>query len=88
MIDIGLVSAQLGLSAIKCSDQRDLGFTNKGGIAEQFVGQQLHAVQTPSMDRQLFFWQRTGGRLGEIDYIIQYGGRVVPVEVKSGRLVK
>ena len=55
MIDIGLVSAQLGLSAIKRSDQRDFGFTNKGGLAEQFVGQQLRAVQTPSMDPQMFY---------------------------------
>lgn len=84
MIDIGLVSAQLGLSAIKRPDQRDLIFTNKGGLAEQFVGQQLRTVQTPSMDPELFYWQRTGGRLGEIDYIIQHGSRVVPVEVKSG----
>ncbi len=36
------------------------------------------------MDPQLFYWQRTGGRLGEIDYIIQHGSRIVPVEVKSG----
>ena len=84
MIDIGLVSAQLGLSAIKRQDQRDLFFTNKGGLAEQFVGQQLRFAQTPSTDPQLFYWQRTGGRLGEIDYIIQHGSRVVPVEVKSG----
>jgi hypothetical protein len=84
MIDIGLVSAQLGLSAIKSQDQRDLFFANKGGLAEQFVGQQLRSSQTPTTDPQLFYWQRTGGRLGEIDYIIQHGSRVVPVEVKSG----
>ncbi len=84
MIDIGLVSAQLGLSAIKSPQERDLFFTNKGGLAEQFVGQQLRSTQTPSTDPQLFYWQRTGGRLGEIDYILQHGGRVIPVEVKSG----
>jgi hypothetical protein len=33
---------------------------------------------------QLFYWQRIGGRLGEIDYLLQHGNRVVPVEVKSG----
>jgi hypothetical protein len=30
------------------------------------------------------FWQRTGGRLGEIDYILQHGNAIVPLEVKSG----
>ena len=84
LVDIGLVSAQLGLTALTPGDQRKLIFTNKGGLAEQFVGQQLRALQTPSMDPELFYWQRTGGRLGELDYIIQQGGRIVPVEVKSG----
>lgn len=36
------------------------------------------------MDPQLFYWQRTGGRQGEIDYILQDGNHIVPVEVKSG----
>ena len=84
MIDIGLVAAQLGLAATRMEDQRAFVFTNKGGLAEQFVGQQLRCLQTPAMDPQLFYWQRTGGRLGELDYIIQQGGRIVPVEVKSG----
>jgi len=84
MVDIGLVSVQLGLSSTKYSEARNIIFSNKGGLAEQFVGQQLRAAQTPLTEPQLFYWQRTGGRLGEIDYIIQHGNRVVPVEVKSG----
>jgi len=53
-------------------------------MAEQFVGQQLRACQTPLESPQLFYWQRTGGRLGEIDFVIQHGNHVIPVEVKSG----
>jgi len=59
-------------------------FSNKGGLAEQFVGQQLRSAQAPSADPLLFYWQRTGGRLGEIDYVIQQRNRIVPVEVKAG----
>lgn len=84
MIDVGLVAAQLGLAATGREDQRKIVFANKGGLAEQFVGQQLRCLQTPAMDPQLFYWQRTGGRLGEIDYMIQQGNHIVPVEVKSG----
>jgi predicted AAA+ superfamily ATPase len=84
MLDIGLISVQLGLSSIKHSEAKDIIFSNKGGLAEQFVGQQLRACQTPLESPQLFYWQRTGGRLGEIDYVTQHGNRVVPVEVKSG----
>ena len=84
MVDIGLISVQLGLSSTKYSEAKNVIFSNKGGLAEQFVGQHLRAAQTPLTDPHLFYWQRTGGRLGEIDYIIQHGNRVVPVEVKSG----
>ena len=84
MVDIGLISVQLGLSSIKHSESKNIIFSNKGGLAEQFAGQQLRAAQAPLTDPQLFYWQRTGGRLGEIDYIIQHGNRVVPVEIKSG----
>ena len=84
MVDIGLVSVQLGLPSIKHSEAKNIIFSNKGGLTEQFVAQQLRASQTPLTDPQLFYWQRTGGRLGEIDFIIQHGNRVVPVEVKSG----
>lgn len=84
MVDVGLVSAQLGLTVEKRSIIDKTALSNKGGIAEQFVGQQLRASQSPLMDPQLYYWQRTGGRLGEIDYIIQQGNDIIPVEVKSG----
>jgi len=84
MLDIGLISVQLGLSSIKHAEAKNIIFSNKGGIAEQFVGQQLRTCQTPLESPRLFYWQRAGGRLGEIDYIVQHGNIVVPVEVKSG----
>jgi predicted AAA+ superfamily ATPase len=84
MIDVGLVSVQLGLSSVKRSKLSQVVLSNKGGLAEQFVGQQLRAAQSPNMDPQLFYWQRTGGRMGEIDYVIQHGNQIVPIEVKSG----
>ena len=85
MLDIGLISAQLGLSSAKPSEVKHIIFSNKGGLTEQFVGQQLRAAQSPLSDPQLFYWQRTGGRQGEIDYIIQHGNSVIPLEVKSGK---
>jgi predicted AAA+ superfamily ATPase len=48
-------------------------------IAEQFVLQQL-AKHT------LFYW--TGGETSEVDFVMQYGSEIVPVEVKSGTNVK
>jgi len=84
LIDIGLVSAQLGLSKMSQPKADRMNFINKGGLAEQFVGQQIRSSQSPLMDPALFYWQRTGGRQGEIDYIIQNRNCIVPVEIKSG----
>ena len=84
LIDVGLVSAQLGLALMKRPQMEQVVFANKGGLAEQFVGQQLRAAQSPTMEPRLFYWQRTGGRLGEIDYLIQHGNQIVPIEVKAG----
>ncbi len=84
MNDIGLVSVQLGLSLTKHKKAKEIIFTNKGGLAEQFVGQQLRFFATPLSDPCLFYWQRAGGRQGEIDYIIGHENRIIPIEVKSG----
>ena len=84
LLDVGLISVQLGLASIKHAEAKNIFFSKKGGMAEQFVGQQLRTCRTPLESPQLFYWQRTGGRLGEIDFVIQHGNRVVPVEVKSG----
>ncbi len=85
MLDIGLISVQLGLASVKPSELKTMVLSNKGGLAEQFVGQQLRASQTPLTDPRLHYWQRTGGRLGELDYIMQHGNRIVPIEIKSGK---
>jgi len=83
-VDIGLVSSMLGLGRMHETEARDLVFQNKGALAEQFVGQQLRFALAAQNISALFYWQRMAGRQGEIDYIIQRGNRVLPIEVKSG----
>ena len=84
LLDVGLVSSQLNLSRIRAPELHELIVGNKGAIAEQFVGQHLRNIGKPLMDTHLYYWQRTGGRLGEVDYIVQHNNKVVPIEVKSG----
>lgn len=84
LIDIGLVSVQLGLSQMSRLQAGHAVFKNKGGLAEQFVGQQIRSSLTPLVDPELFYWQRTNGGQGKIDYILQHGNRIIPVEIKSG----
>lgn len=57
----------------------------RGQLAEQLVGQALLLGGDPTGDGpRLFYWQREGGRPGEIDFVVQAGGRVVPIELKAG----
>ena len=84
MLDIGLVSVQLGLSSFKPFDIQNFILSNKGGIAEQFVGQQLRAAQSIYSEPQLYYWQKTGGGQAELDYIIQHGDKIIQVEIKAG----
>lgn len=83
-LDIGLVAAQLGLARMRSSEITAAIFSNKGALAEQFVGQQLRYALATAGDPELFYWQRTDGRQGEIDYLLQAGTAIVPVEVKAG----
>ena len=63
----------------------DLLPSMRARIHEQMTTQQLRLLGSPEGDlRELFYWQREGGRPGEIDHLIQTGGRVIPVELKSG----
>ena len=84
LVDIGLASVPLGLSALDLRDPDRVVWANNGGLAEQFVGQHLRCLFRPFEDPRLFYWQRTEGRQGEVDYLAQQGDLIVPIEVKAG----
>lgn len=81
-MDVGLVSTMLGLSL----HEFDLGrLSNSGGIAEQVVGQGLRLFDAKNKDPQLYYWAREKkGSEAEVDYVIQNGSTMLPIEVKSG----
>lgn len=59
--------------------------TIRGNLTEQIVAQQLRiATGNFGWEGQLYHWRREGGRSGEIDYIVEINGTIVPIEVKSG----
>ncbi len=58
---------------------------NAGAQAEQFVGQELLAYDDPHMNSQLYYWERDKkGSMAEVDYVIQAGSNILPIEVKAG----
>jgi predicted AAA+ superfamily ATPase len=86
LVDVGVFHALAGSpAAARFPRWKDLSASVRGQIAEQLAGQALRLAGDRSGDGpQLYYWQREGGRPGEIDYLIQVGGRVVPIELKSG----
>lgn len=61
-------------------------FINKGMLVESFVGQELLAYEHPMNKAKLYYWKRdTRASEAEVDYVIQHGKKIIPVEVKSGK---
>lgn len=84
LLDIGLANALLRLHLDYIEPNFQL--MNEGGMAEQFVGQMLRTLNRFYMDPELYYWAREEKTShAEIDYIIQHGGQLIPIEVKSGK---
>ena len=81
LIDIGLMQRLAHVPVDVELRHDDLLAIYRGKLAEQFVAQELLAMQ----NRELYYWAREdGGRPMEVDYVIQCDGRACPIEVKSG----
>lgn len=85
LVDVGLVSASLGVSLADLDRAEDLVMANEGAIAEQAVGQGLRVIEPPFHEPKLYYWAReTPGSEAEVDYLVQQGAHIVPIEVKAG----
>ncbi|MGK5090336.1 AAA family ATPase [Bdellovibrionota bacterium FG-2] len=83
-LDVGLMMASLGLSPNDLKHRERLNPALLGQITEQFVGQQLLA-SLPETQSGLFYWIREGkSGNAEVDYVIQNGSEIVPLECKAG----
>ena len=83
--DVGVYQRMLGLdlSELLVADEIDL--VNKGDLAELYVGMELIASISPLLKADLHYWHREArASNAEVDYVIQKGTRIIPVEVKSG----
>jgi len=83
-LDIGLFHAISGIYA-ETAKETDFTAIFKGAVAEQFVGQELLACQSPYTKAEIWYWGRMEkSSTAEIDYLVEKDGRIIPVEVKSG----
>jgi predicted AAA+ superfamily ATPase len=84
-IDIGLAQAALGFDWRQIPVDADLTTIFDGKFAEQFVGQEILATRSAEYEYQLHYWHRDApGSSAEVDYLLERGNSIIPIEVKSG----
>ena len=84
-LDIGLHQRMLGLGLNELLTDHMAVFVNKGSSAEIFTGLELCAAGASNSACQLYYWHREArSSNAEVDYLIQKGAAIIPIEVKSG----
>ncbi len=83
-LDVGLVKRSCNLD-LEMLFKTDPFLINDGGLAEQFVGQELLAYMGKEETNALFSWVREEkNSSAEIDFLMAVDAQIVPIEVKSG----
>lgn len=78
LLDVGLLSCMTGLRQETLLDGNNLFKEFKGALTEQYVLQQLKTIK----NLNLYYWTNERGT-AEIDFVIDNGHDVIPVEVKA-----
>jgi uncharacterized protein len=78
-LDIGLLVKFSGMNIANELQNESLLGIFKGALAEQFVGQEIIAIQ-----HELRYWARTEkSSTAEVDYVVVNEGEIIPIEVKA-----
>lgn len=78
LCDVGLMGAMANLPSRSLLDGNALLTDYKGALTEQYVLQQLKAIDNLS----IYYWSAENSR-GELDFLLQCQDRIIPVEVKA-----
>lgn len=78
VVDVGLLGCMAGLRPQTLLDGNDLFVEFKGALTEQYVCQQLKTIE----DLDVYYYTNDRGSC-EVDFVIDIGGQIIPVEVKA-----
>ena len=81
LLDIGLLNAMANISQHILLNKNQILIEFKGALTEQFVCQEL------KLNHELFYWTAENAT-AEIDFIIQNGQEIKPIEVKAEENLK
>jgi len=78
ILDVGLLGCMTGLHQRTLLDGNDLFVEFKGALTEQYVCQQLKTIE----DLGIYYYTNDRGSC-EVDFVIDTGDHIIPVEVKA-----
>ena len=78
LVDVGLLGCMVRLSQSALLDGNQLFREFKGALTEQYVLQQLKTLK----DVGTYYWTNDRGN-AEVDFLIDTGDQVIPIEVKA-----
>ena len=78
VVDVGLLGCMTGLRPRTLLDGNDLFVEFKGALTEQYVCQQLKTIE----ELDIYYYTNDRGSC-EVDFIVDTGEQIVPVEVKA-----
>lgn len=78
LLDVGLLSCMTGLRQSVLLDGNELFKEFKGALTEQYVLEQLKTLK----GLETYYWTSARGT-AEVDFVVDTGGNIVPVEVKA-----
>ena len=85
IFDTGIFQRFINLDLSELYLNTEISLVNKGVIAELYTGLELIKNQPNNQAAALYYWQREKrGSQAEVDYVIELGDKIVPIEVKSG----
>jgi hypothetical protein len=85
LFDTGIFQRFINLNFSELFLNTEISLANKGSIAELFTGLELIKNQPKQMAATLYYWQKErNGSQAEVDYVIEFSDKVIPMEVKSG----
>ncbi|CAN5916105.1 ATP-binding protein [soil metagenome] len=84
LLDTGLMNYAAGLQK-EIIGTADLNTVYQGTIIEHLVGQELLACNFNALSALNFWVREKTTSMAEVDYVIAYDGKLIPLEVKSGK---
>jgi len=84
LLDTGLMNYAAGIQK-EIIGTTDLNNVYQGTVIEHLVGQELLASNYNALSALNFWVREKTTSTAEVDYVIAYDGKLIPIEVKSGK---